>query len=307
MIDVHPPRMSRWQKPFRNLLRLMRKGKIVPHESPRLHYPPWLKEVFNEGFWGLLLSVIPGLAHVLNKRFREIRWYFWGWLILLAAGLFMYSSEAGFSCIGLAIGLHAGIAVQFVMNDLDNLREKIVAIILALIVFTSIYVFVPGRIIPNLSGGHASFNIPDLNIEEGDYLLAWSGLDHTLLDRGSLVQLNALRFTTGGRGHAQTDEVIGQVVAFPGELVEIHEGFFNVNGKQLDAERYPVPQWLLSLPFSAIVPDNCYFISMRYNVGGYGIRLEASYVNNVCFVEANDIEARVFMKWWPLSKRGFLR
>lgn len=308
-INVHPPRMSKWKKPFRNLLRFMRRGKVVPQENIRLHYPPWLKEVFSDSFLGLFLSIIPGFAHSIQKRFGEIKWYFLIWLALLISGLFLYGSAAGFICLGLAVGVHAGIAVQYgIIKDLVNLREKILTVILVLLALTFIYRFTPRIIIPNLTGGYSSLSVPFYKVEAGDYLLAWGGLDQkTLLARSSLVLIHPVTFTSHGKATVSKEEIIGQIVGLGGEQLEIQENVFVVNGQQLDADKYPVPQWLQKLNFSAIIPDNSYFVSARYNVAAHGVKLEASYISQVCMVKASDVEAKAFMRWWPLLKRGFIR
>ena len=308
-INVHPPRMSKWEKPLRSLLRLMRKSKVIRQKKTKIHYPQWFKNTFNDSFLGICLSIIPGLAHSIQKRFKEIRWYFLAWVVLLISGLFLYGSVAGFICVGLAIGIHAGIALQYgILKELVNLREKFVTVVIVLLVFTLIYRLVPKIIAPDLTSGHSSLTIPFQNIEAGDYLLAWGDLNkETLLARGSLVLMHPVTFTSYGRTTVSKGEIIGQIVAFPGEQLEIQNRVFTVNGKKLDVDKYPVPQWLQKLKFSATIPNNSYFVSARYNVVAHGVKLEASYVRNVCIVKAENIEAKAFMRWWPLSKRGFIR
>ncbi|MHC4737653.1 MAG: S26 family signal peptidase [Planctomycetota bacterium] len=287
----------------------MRRGKVVPQENIRLRYPPWLREVFNDSFLGLFLSIIPGLAHLIQKRFSEIKWYFLAWLVLLISGIFLYGSTAGFICLGLAVGTHAGIAVQYgIIKDLENLREKILTVILVLLALALIYRFMPRILVPNLTGGYSSLSVPFHKIEAGDYLLAWGGLDQeTILARGSLVLMHPATFTSHGRTTVSQEEVIGQIVGLPGEHLEIQEDFFVVNGRQLNVDKYPVPQWLQKLTFSATIPGNSYFVSARYNVSAYGVRLGSSHIRQVCMVKTSDIEAKAFMRWWPLLKRGFIR
>ncbi len=308
-IDVHPPRMSKWKKPFRSLLRLIRRGKVPPPEKIRRRSSPWLKDVFTDSFVGLFLSIIPGLAHSIQKRFGEIKWYFLAWLVLLISGLFLYGSAAGFICIGLATGLHAGIAVQYgIIKSLGNWGEKILTFILVLLALSFIYRFAPRILTPNLRGGFSSLSVPFHKVEAGDYLLAWGGLDQEVhLARGSLVLIHPVTFTSYGETTASKEEVIGQIVGLAGEQLEIHEGFFVVNGQQLDEDKYPVPQWLKKFDFSATIRDKSYFVSTEYNVEAHGIKLEVSYVSKVCLVKAGDIEAKAFMRWWPLLKRGFIR
>ncbi|MHC4159893.1 MAG: hypothetical protein ACYSSO_12525, partial [Planctomycetota bacterium] len=239
-INVHPPRMSKWKRPFRDLQRLVRRGKVVPQESIKSHCLPWIKEVFSGSFSGLFLSVIPGLAHFIQNRFREIRWYFLAWSVLLISGLFLYGSVVGFICLGLAVGVHAGIAVQYgIIKDLASLREKIVTVVLVLLALTFIYRFIPRILVPNLTGGYSGLSVPHYRVEAGDYLLAWGGLDRgTLLARGSLVLTHPVTFTSHGRTTESTEEIIGQIVGLAGDHLEIQHGFFVVNGQQLEVDKY---------------------------------------------------------------------
>ncbi|MHC4160297.1 MAG: S26 family signal peptidase [Planctomycetota bacterium] len=290
----------------------MRRGKVVPQDNIRLRCPRWFRGVFSDSFLGLCLSIIPGLAHFIQNRFREIRWYFLAWLVLLLSGLFLYGSAAGFICLGLALGIHACIAVQYgIIKDLPNLREKIITVILVLLALALIYRFIPRILVPNLTGGYSSLSVPYYKVEAGDYLLAWRGLDQeTLLARSSLVLIYPVTVRSAGRVQitASRETIIGQIVGLPGEHLEIRKGFFVVNGQQLDVDKYPVPQWLQRFNFSATIPENSYFVSARYDVVAYGrVELEASLTRQACLVKAGDIEAKAFMRWWPLLKRGFIR
>jgi len=309
-INVHPPRMSKWKKPFRNLQRLIRQSRLIPQEKLKLHYPLWLKEIFRDSFLGLFLSIIPGFAHLLHKRFREIRWYFLAWLVLLLSGLFFYGSSPGFVCLGLAFGVHAGIALQYgIIKDLNNLLEKTAVVIFVLIGLGFVYRFIPPAVVPNLTGGYSSLTIPYHHLEAGDYLLAWRGSDkNALLQRGSLVLIHPASFTSyHGRVTQSKAEIIGQIVGLPGERLEIQDDVFIVNGQQLDEKQYPVPQWLRAENFSDTIPEDSYFVSAQYNVAAHGVTLENAHISKVCLIKTDNIEAKAFMRWWPLSRRGFLR
>jgi len=302
--------MPRWKKPFRDVLRSIRKGKAVPQINAKSHLTPRVKEFFNDSFLGLFLSIIPGLAHWMQNRFREIRLYFLAWLILLLSGLFLYGSAAGFICFGLAIGVHAAIALRYgIIKDLANLSEKIVTIILVLIGLTFLYRFIPRMPFLNFDGGYSSLTIPYYNVEAGDYLLARGGLDEkALLPRGSLVLIHPATFGSYRRIVARgNDTIIGEIVGLAGEKVQITDGVFIVDGRLLDVEQYPVPMWLRNHTFSDTIPNDSYFVSSRYNVRAHGIALNASHISQVCTVHTSDIEAKAFMSWWPLSRRGFLK
>ena len=121
-LSIYPPRMPKWQKPFRNFSRLFRKSKTIAFINAKLHIPKWLQDLFSDQAIGLLLCLIPGLAHLINKRFKEIRLYFFAWLVLLLTGVFLYGGTAGYICIGLAIGLHVGITIQYgIFKNLNSI------------------------------------------------------------------------------------------------------------------------------------------------------------------------------------------
>ena len=89
----------------------------------------------------------------------------------------------------------------------------------------------------------------------------------------------------------------------PGEEVEIKEQCFYIDGKPLDTEKYPVPRWIGNRELKTTVPDSCYFMISEYNGTNYG----ANQVISVCTIASGQIEAKVFMRWLPLSRRGFIR
>jgi hypothetical protein len=287
----------------------MRKSKVTPNVNGKPFISPRLKEFFSDSVTGLLLSIIPGLAHRLQHRFKEIRWYFLAWLILILSGIFLYGNPAGYICLGLAIGVHAAIALQYgILKDLSNMAEKAVMIILVLIGLTFLYRFVPRLPLLNFTGGYSSLTVPYYDVEAGDYLLARGGLNEKdLLLRGSLILIhpvtmrNQARIAT--RGNATT---IGEIVGLPDENIRIVNDAFIIDGQKLDTEKYPVPRWLRKVPFSNKIPSNTYFVSIQYSVRAHNMTLSASHIKQICLINVDEIEAKAFMRWWPLSKRGFL-
>ena len=258
--------------------------------------------------------VVPGLAHLVQGRFKEVRWYFFAWLALILSGLFFYGSAPGYVLLGSAIGVHTGITIRYgILKDLPGAGEKIMTVIFVLLGLTVIYRFIPRVVLHNLTSGYASLTIPYYKVEAGDYLLARQGPYQKIsLPRGSLVLIHPVTLTSHGTEVAYsrdvgTDVVIGEIVGLAGEQLQIVDGVFIVNGQMLEMEKYPVPQWLRKVDFSVTVPDDSYFVSMQYSVTAHNIKLNASYIGQVCLVKAGDIEAKAFMRWWPLSRRGFIR
>jgi hypothetical protein len=308
-IDIYPPRMPIWKKPIRILSRLIRKW-IAPLKRIEIKPPAWIAQATDDILIGLVLSVIPGLAHFTQKRFKEIREYFLAWLVLLISGLFLFGSQAGFICLGLAIGIHTTIAVQYkILKELE-IGKKLVMVILILIALTIIYSFSPRILIPNLTGSYSSLSAPYQKIAAGDYLLGWRNLkQNAALKRGDLVFIHPEYFgihmwqTYTGR-----ELIVGQIVGLAGEQLDIKDGVFIVNGQKLDSNIYPVPQWLQISEYSGIIPERNYFISVQYNINiGHNMVLQSTQINLICVRKAEDIQSRVFMRWMPLSRRGFVR
>ena len=306
-VDVHPPRMAKWKKPFRSFSRLLRKGKVIREKRVGAGGPSALRKVFDSSFTGLLLSIIPGMGHLFQGKFREIKWYFLAWVIFFATGIFFLGSGIGFIILGLAVGVHAGIAIQILFKNSEvDPKEKITACIIIFIALLLIYRFSPR--LTRLSGHHSSLAVPFYQIEEGDYLLTWNELSFkSFYDRSSLVVMKPTRFSSYGRLTEIRDRVIGQIVGLGGEKVEIKSGLYFVNGEMLDAGRYPVPNWLKGVELSTSVPDDSYFISAEYKLRGHGVELDPKFALNVCIVKTEAVEAKAFMRWWPFSKRGFIR
>jgi len=309
LTDIYPPRMSRWEKPFRNFSRSIRKNRAILYIHAKLHTPQWLRDVLGDMTVGVFLCIIPGLGHLINKRFKEIWWYFLAWIVLLLTGIFFYGTNYGYFFIGLAIGIHVVIAILYgLFKDLESFREKAAVFFFLLIGFLFLYRFVPRMIFPYLTGSYSSMDIPYYNVSEGDYLLARSDIDREIiLDRGSLVVFNPVAI--GGhqpRRIRSNRTTIGEITGLPGENIQILKGVFIIDGQPLDVEQYPVPGWLRNRTFSFIIPKDSYFVSSRYNITAHGIVLTDSNIIQVCIVNKSSIEAKAFMRWLPIARRGFL-
>ena len=305
-VDVYPPRMAPWKKPFRNVTRWMRRHRMVPALTPPECLSSRLKtdSVDYSCLWGLFLSIVPGLAHLIHRRFREIRWYFFGWLIALGVGLFLYGTNLGLCFVGLAVGLHAWIAVQHsLMKHLETLGERLGAVLVALIVLALIYWTTPRVLLPDLSGGYTALTLPYQNIQRRDFLLGWrEEISSHPLPRGSLV---LTRMAYIGRGWRASRErlMFVQIVGLPGETIQIHENTYIVDGQPLDSEKYPVSQWLHGREFSDTVPSETYFVISEYDVH---INIREGHIRTACLIGFEDVRARAFMRWLPLSRRGFI-
>jgi len=305
-INIYPPRTAAWKKPLRGLLRFFRRSRIISDSRFRFNLPLPLKTFVTDNLLGLALSVIPGLAHLLQRRFKEIRLFVFVWAALLFAGIFLFGGQIGLTCIGLAVSVHTFIALHSgILKNWDSFRKKIALAVIIAISISMLYNAVPRRLLPKLHVVYSTMNITDYKIKERDSLLAWDySISNIPLPQGTLVVVSANTFQ--GQIFRHTAEIMGEIIAVGGQTVEIKNGFI-INGKPLKQSQFPIPDWLKGIEFSTTVPDDCYFINVVYNVGGHGVKLDSSYISQICIVKKNSVKAKVFMRWQPLWTRGLLK
>jgi hypothetical protein len=308
LVDIHPPRMSGWRRPVRGLVRWFRRQRVFV-KPPGKNVQRVLDRLTSDGLIGLVVSVIPGLAHFAKGRFREVRLYVLLWAALLCTGLFLYGSGAGYVLIGLAIGLHAFIALQFgLFKEIVDFAQRMVATLLVTACFALLYFGVPRVVFGGYTGGHTALTIPDMRINAGDYLVVRrSRRPKDVFPRGTLVLFRPLRL----RNYRvdvfnEQPSMIGQIVGLPGDTVYIAKGVYASGGKPLNPERFPVPRWLQDRVMTVVVPPGSYFVSSPYIVRGRAGALTDAAVRDACLIKMEVIEGRAFMRWWPLQRRGFI-
>jgi hypothetical protein len=258
-----------------------------------------------------VLSIVPGLAHLVEGRFREILFYFIGWLIAVFGAIYMYGTAAGMILLGLAIALHGWILVQHaLMREFKDVGERVLLMVFVLVCLGLLYWGVRRWTLPNLAGGYTNLTIPGLNVESGDYFLARRDKAKAEdLTRGSLVLTGLTDWQTGRRFFRMrsSHNMIVQVIGLPGDRVEIRENLYAVNDEPLEVERYPLPRWLHGRTLSVRIKPGVYFVSSEYTVQARGLgAVTNEQVKAVCLVDANDIEGRAFMRWLPISRRGYI-
>ncbi|MCU0915704.1 MAG: S26 family signal peptidase [Planctomycetes bacterium] len=330
VIEIYPPRMPAWKKPGRDALRWLRGSRLRP-EKPVM---PCLRRGFrtavSDSLAGLLLSIVPGLGHALVGRFREVRLWVLLWAIALGLGLFLYGSPIGFPLIGLALGLHAWIAVQYgLFQEIQGLPARVGALIVIVLLLAVLYWTVPGLVPPGLSGGYTALTIPARNIHPGDYFVT-RRLPHggEPLARGALVlfQPRTHRFANRRLVVGQTHGMIGQVVGLPGEKIRIAYHTYAVSAahdlsgpgapktgagteRLLDPNQFPVPRWLQIRPPSTglYIPADSYFVSSQYTINAHGnVGAIDGMIADACIIPRTDLRGRAFLQWWPLSRRRLL-
>lgn len=309
-VDVHPPRMSTWRRPGRALVRWVRRHVPVSEKGPAKAVHKGLDRLTSDELTGAVFSIIPGLAHLIKKRFREVRWLVLAWAVLLAAGLFLYGHTIGALLIGSAIAVHAWIALRFgLIQQITAFIDRLVTALVVVACLGILYWATPRVFFPGYTGGYTAMNIPAMRIHNGDYLLVGpAGSVEETLPRGTLVLIDPPEFRNNRLAMLnQRPSMIGQIIGLPGETVQIAEGAYIVDGERLDPARYPVPRWLQDRLETFIVRPGSYFVSSPYSIRGRGAaRVASETVRSACVFEKGEIHGRAFMRWWPLRNRGFI-
>jgi hypothetical protein len=313
VIDIYPPRMAAWRKPFRAVTRRLRSRRLMPRLPAAVQRR--FEQAAPDSLIGLLLNVVPGLPYLLKGRLREVWLLLLLWLVLLGASLFFYHSQAGLLLIGLTIGVHAWIAVRYrLIKEVKGFTERVALLVIVILLLALLYWAVPHVAIPGFGGAYTSLTIPALNVSPGDYFLVRRVPDtEEPLPRGALVVIEP-RTVQNYRGSQRLDQgqaMIGQIAGLPGETVRIQGDAYVIDGQRLDPGRFPVPLWLRRYPSRSpagiYVPAHSYFVSSDYNVDMHGnIAMTNLAIGSVCLVRASDLRGRAFLHWWPLHKRRFL-
>ncbi len=173
------------------------------------------------------------MAHYVDGRFREVRWFVLGWFLLLLGGIFFYSGALGFLLLGLAIGLHGWIAFSHtLLAEKTEFGKRVIDYMAVLVILGLIYWGVQVVAFHDFVFGISTFTVPKQNVQTGDTLLARRSRAHDgVLPRGSLVVGNFHQLYGAHHVIRGTYETMGQVIALPGEKLEISENQFVVNGE----------------------------------------------------------------------------
>lgn len=313
VIDIYPPRMAAWRKPFRDVMRWLRSQRLMS-KMPRVVRRS-CDVVISDNLVGLVLNAIPGLPYLLKRRFREVRWLVLLWLVLLCASVFFYHSPTGAALIGLTLALHAWIAVRYgLVKEVRGFTERVALVLIVMIFLALLYWAVPRVVIRGFGGGYTSLTIPAQNVARGDYFLVRRvRRTEEPLPRGALVLIEppGLRNAHPDQRLNPGQRMIGQIVALPGEAVRVEDHAYMVGGRRLDPSQFPVPLWLQRFPPRAVgglrVPEHSYFVSTAYTVAMHGnIAMTDQMIGSVCLMRTSDIRGRAFMHWWPLRNRRFM-
>jgi len=337
-VQVHPPRAARWKLPLRRVLYAVRRwtglGKIEKAASelrvaaehldrglqrgqlaPGL-YPPSLGAqalvLFRQSLFWILVSGVPGLGHLLQRRFRSIRWWAVGWLGQIAFALFIICPEPlPVATLIFAIFLHAWIACDagLVVQRCATFGLRAFALVVTAGYVFLLYWGIRATAFRPFVLGQAMVSVPSRRVEVSDHLLCRRLRPTDEIRRGDLL---LIRY--------EGSEAVSQVIGLPGERVRAEGGRFLVNDTALSVEEFPVPgNWRGAVTLRAegaaqdavaVLGPEQYYVRWRYEYvyGGLGGRRRSSRpgVEGSAMVGRRQVVARAFLRWMPLQRRGRL-
>jgi len=332
--DIEPPRAPAWKKPFRRAHYWLRRRTVLGRiekaaEEARLEAA--MSRADSPARWGatliqqaveakrialsaapwVVVSTLPGLAHLIQRRFRRIFSWWASWLSTLFCALFFFCPRPiPVIMLAMAVILHAWIAADagLVLKRTKGFAARLVALVLVALWVLVVYAGVRVTALRNIHMGMSVVSIPSLEVQVGDYLLC-----RRLNARSETIRPGDLVLIDYQGGHAVT-----QVIGVPGDRVSVTGGRFVVNGKALDAERFPVEEWIANernLPGGGagtrrpLLAEE-FLVRMRYSrsVRGYSFAQmrRGPPREGPLVVGRRQILARAFMRWMPLARRGFL-
>ncbi len=319
ILDVHPPRMAGWKRPWRQLARHLHTTYKAEeeHKTPGRYEPDYANLKAIKGF---VLSIIPGLGHVVMGEGLRISLVVLAWIIALALAFWLIPSQWGWLSLGIGAGLHAWLALDAgLLRLLDKLTEKLAAVGAGFVIFVIVYLGASlivqpihprnGRA-PSLGLGRSFFekanlDIPGERIVIGDILRLSPWDPNAPINRGTLIRHNAqvfafYRYHTA-RLRQRDDRAMGQIIGLPQEWIAVDANQYLVNNRRLDPNQYPVPLWLRGKTLKPIqIPPEKLFVSTPYNTGQ---PINSKLAHQACLVDPNDIDGKATMLWLPARRR----
>ncbi len=311
-VDVIPPRAGR-TKIVRPILYW-----LVARLAPGINTQRW-EHAFRGavlglgGFLAAVVSVVPGLGHLLLRSLHKIYIFLIAWAGLLGIGLLFYATGFGGICIGLAVAVHARSVVDALLGK-KKPAQVVQRVVLVMATFVALFLGVYWNV-RRFAGRYVQgvFTLspyePD-RIRVGDYVLAYvRAYRERDPARGELVLYET---PAGGVGEVRlvAGRAVGYVVGLPGESVTVRDDRFYVDGEALSGVRYEVPSWLRGGRLESHLSPNEYFAlpsDVAFLYRGRRASPPPELISLLCKPTRSAIVGRVFMVYNPIWRRHFLR
>lgn len=249
----------------------------------------------------LLASIVPGMGQwIMGSRRRGITILF-VWCLLMLFYIANYGSGRGFFVGTMAVSLHCGSVVALLSTTLieASLRFRaavglLVYLVLLVLVYGPMY-FGSGLLIGVLPAQNLRVGA---EISEGDLVLHTGPWLKPLLNRGDLVAYS-VRAAREGNVLMHEGVLIDRILGEPGDLVELRDGKFFLNGEAAPDALQPLGSGFRNIGDLSITagPDEYILIpSTLSNQGRAASGALRALWERTCRVSRADVLGRVFWR-----------
>ena len=298
-ISVHPPRAG-WMKSIRPLGYRINYliGWVIPVGVGRRidRAMERLLGGTRDSLW-MLISIIPGLSHLLGGRLWRIRWLWPAWFLALFLGLIIFGTVYGSILLGTAIGLHTWIICDAgrVRESFSTMRGRLVIVLLMLgIVWWCLYGSVPRYLVRGVRSGAT---VPAEGIAPSDFLLIWRQAYRREIPRHGDVVLYHIQDLGAGEFQVHGGDVLGKILALPTEHIQIYDGVMTITAGDGRPAQFRIPEGIEAPMLTMDVPAGhylCYPTQIRVQNQNYAMAADRL-IKHVGLPPETDIQGRAFM------------
>lgn len=210
----------------------------------------------------IVLSVLPGLGHLLDGRKRAALIAFAAWAVVVVLTVNFYAGMVGGLLVGLAVGIHTGVMFDAgrVRQHAETLRSRLHVMLLLLITVGIGYFLIDRMVRRRIGFVTSAFSLAAADVEPKDYLLI--SRRPAAYRRGDLVMASSIDHSMYRVGHETyidlsiPGETVFVVIAVAGDEVQASQEGVRVNGSlvrkdDLPDGRVPLPKEPLTVTVPA--------------------------------------------------------
>jgi len=295
MIDCLPSRMSE------RLSHLFVGGETLPGSAAA----------------AIVLSVAPGLGHLLDGRRRAALIAFAAWAVVVALAVNFYAGLAGGLLVGLVVGVHTSVMFDAgrVRRYAATLRSRFHVMILLLIVVGFGYFLVDRMVRSRINFVTAAFGLAAADVVPEDCLLV--SRRAAACRRGDLVIASSSDRARYAAGHERyidlsiQGEAVFVVVAVAGDDLQVSPEGIRVNGSLMHPDDLPdgwVP--LPRKPLTMTVPDGrvvalCPVQSVPVMAAPEHLEVALFIWEHLYLMRTSNIRGRAVGVYLPITRRHF--
>lgn len=312
VVNVHPPRATRWAKLWRRtfaarLIRPIRETSASLASqwgmTPQTQLP-------SSG--ALRRLAVPGWAQVFEGRASLGRSLFFGYLVCLVIAALCFGSPLCSLLLGFAFACHGISVYDVVRRSCSELRARLFLMMLFCGLLAAV-IYVPAYVLATRLVAPVIIQLERPPLSAGDVLLVNRSASVRRAPRaGDIVQYELteaflMGHTAAGMA-ARFDfrgSRIDRVLALPGQVIVWNDGRLTVDGQP--SPFLPLNPAGAMQKLSFTIPPGCCFILPSTDFVSDQFQTTEENWRSWSTIRIDQIEGRVIWRSWPLTRIGFVR